>query len=154
MSSHICHLIFTCKAYNNSIEKCSYTVIKLLIIMYSTQIQDHKAVRENVNFTCRIKRYSLFQAFGQCPLPNPHAYYSLATLRASRAFSRRCSTIRTPGTGYKRQGVNCKIQLNSRYTPLKAKQTVSYSLSMILSQVQNLKYNPNLIFRNREKQTT
>ena len=32
--------------------------------------------------------------------PNPHAYYSLATLRASRVFSRRSPTIQTPGTGY------------------------------------------------------
>ena len=28
-----------------------------------------------------------------------HAYYLLATLRASRVFSRRSPTIRTPGTG-------------------------------------------------------
>ena len=33
------------------------------------------------------------------PLPNPQAYYSLATLRASRVFTGRSPTIRTPGTG-------------------------------------------------------
>ena len=31
---------------------------------------------------------------------NPHAYYSLATLRASRVFSHHSPTIRTPGKGY------------------------------------------------------
>ena len=61
-----------------------------------------------------------FQAFGETrkdarsakrgpPLPNPHTYYSLGTLRASRVFSCRSHTIRTPGTGF---------ALRARRTPL------------------------------------
>ena len=43
----------------------------------------------------------MFTGVHSPPLPNPHTYHSLATLRASRVFSRRSPTLRTPGTGYK-----------------------------------------------------
>ena len=58
----------------------------------SPELQQHE---RSGNYDTGMMTHSLFQAF----VSNPHAYYSLATLRASRVFSRRSSTIRTPGTG-------------------------------------------------------